>query len=349
MALPIALWVAAGLGAAGLKLYRDMKDVKRILKNAVARYDDEKYNFYQTQKELLPLVLLTGRFKLELWNEFGKFVDEVVKMENPPTRLKYKEFENFHFSKPEWKALKKQTVIVNKLVNNGLTDLGTGLLTGLAFYGGTLTTVVDDDFKKLPGFPVCEAGSTMLEALSTHTITVESSGEIEECAVLNAILSVPNLVPKFDIESISDDEKDKAMELKDKIDQNSLDLADAVARMARVHLKFEVLMEYFEKVKEEYEISAKKVLETLKIKKDFNKFTAQEQENFVYTAYLIKVARRLMKTDVLLKRGNINVLNTLELREIGDVIRKLYPEELMHAADIKAREDKLEKELKKKH
>lgn len=348
MALPIALWVAAGLGAAGLKFYRDLKDVKKILKNAVARYDDEKYNFYQTQKELLPLVLLTGRFKLELWNEFGHFVDEVMKMENPPTRLKYKDFEDFHFGKPEWRALKKQTVIVNKLVDNGLTDLGTGLLTGLAFYGGTLTTKVDEDVKELPGFPVCEAGSTMLEALSTHTISIESTGNIEECAVLNSILSVPNLVPEFDIDSIKDDEKDKAMDLKDEIDQSSLDLADAVARMARTHLKFEILMEYFEKVKEEYEVGALKIFKILKTKKDFNKFTAEEQELFLYTAYLVKVARKLMKTDVLLKRGNINVLNTLELREIGDVIRKMYPEELMHAADIKAREESLEKSLHKK-
>ena len=37
MSVPIAVWIAAGLGAAGIKIYMDIRDVKQIVENAQAR------------------------------------------------------------------------------------------------------------------------------------------------------------------------------------------------------------------------------------------------------------------------------------------------------------------------
>ena len=101
MSVPIAVWIAAGLGAAGIKLYMDMRDVKQIVENSQARYEDEKYNYYQTQKALLPLLLLAGNLKLEMWQSFERIADALEQIDNLPRQFKYMTFETFRMGKPE--------------------------------------------------------------------------------------------------------------------------------------------------------------------------------------------------------------------------------------------------------
>ena len=45
MPIPLAIWAAAGLGAAGVKLYKSVNSSKNIVDNAVLRYAEERYKF----------------------------------------------------------------------------------------------------------------------------------------------------------------------------------------------------------------------------------------------------------------------------------------------------------------
>ena len=143
MSVPIAVWIAAGLGAAGIKLYMDMRDVKQIVENSQARYEDEKYNYYQTQKALLPLLLLAGNLKLEIWQSFERMADALEQIDNLPRQFKYMNFETFRMGKPEREALRDTAKVVNAILKGGMADVGSGVLTALALYGATMTHKFD--------------------------------------------------------------------------------------------------------------------------------------------------------------------------------------------------------------
>ena len=328
MSVPIAVWIAAGLGAAGIKLYMDMRDVKQIVENSQARYEDEKYNYYQTQKALLPLLLLAGNLKLELWQSFERMADALEQIDNLPRQFKYMNFETFRMGKPEREALRDTAKVVNAILKGGMADVGSGVLTALALYGATMTHKFDEDeVSNLPGFPQCDKGTTILEALSTHKIKVPAAGNVAEASVLNAILDVPAVIQDFGVDKLSKNDKNAAMKLKDKIDKHSMQLADVVGKMQRIHITIERLLNYVQKLNDDYLVQMEKVEQTLLEKKDYEKFTADEKTALVYAAFLVKTLKAMTRIDILLKRGNLYVFNTMDIREVIDQAKVLFPEE----------------------
>ena len=328
MSVPIAVWVAAGLGAAGIKLYMDMRDVKQIVENSQARYEDEKYNYYQTQKALLPLLLLAGNLKLEIWQSFERMADALEQIDNLPRQFKYMNFETFRMGKPEREALRDTAKVVNAILKGGMADVGSGVLTALALYGATMTHKFDEDeVSNLPGFPQCDKGTTILEALSTHKIKVPAAGNVAEASVLNAILDVPAVIQDFGVDKLSKNDKNAAMKLKDKIDKHSMQLADVVGKMQRIHITIERLLNYVQKLNDDYLVQMEKVEQTLLEKKDYEKFTADEKTALVYAAFLVKTLKAMTRIDILLKRGNLYVFNTMDIREVIDQAKVLFPEE----------------------
>ena len=328
MSVPIAVWIAAGLGAAGIKLYMDMRDVKQIVENSQARYEDEKYNYYQTQKALLPLLLLAGNLKLEIWESFERMADALEQIDNLPRQFKYMNFETFRMGKPEREALRDTAKVVNAILKGGMADVGSGVLTALALYGATMTHKFDEDeVSNLPGFPQCDKGTTILEALSTHKIKVPAAGNVAEASVLNAILDVPAVIQDFGVDKLSKNDKNAAMKLKDKIDKHSMQLADVVGKMQRIHITIERLLNYVQKLNDDYLVQMEKVEQTLLEKKDYEKFTADEKTALVYAAFLVKTLKAMTRIDILLKRGNLYVFNTMDIREVIDQAKVLFPEE----------------------
>ncbi|NLH46090.1 MAG: hypothetical protein GX451_08210 [Acholeplasmataceae bacterium] len=328
MSVPIAVWIAAGLGAAGIKLYMDMRDVKQIVENSQARYEDEKYNYYQTQKALLPLLLLAGNLKLEIWQSFERMADALEQIDNLPRQLKYMNFETFRMGKPEREALRETAKVVNTILKGGMADVGSGVLTALALYGATMTHKFDEnDVNNLPGFPQCDKGTTILEALSTHQIKVPAAGNVAEASVLNAILDVPAVIQDFGVDKLSKNDKNAAMKLKDKIDKHSMQLADVVGKMQRIHITIERLLNYVQKLNDEYLVQMEKVEQTLLEKKDYEKFKPEEKTALVYAAFLVKTLKAMTRIDILLKRGNLYVFNTMDIREVIDQAKVLFPEE----------------------
>ncbi|HIU64928.1 MAG TPA: hypothetical protein IAB06_07850 [Candidatus Avacidaminococcus intestinavium] len=328
MAVPIAVWIAAGLGAAGIKIYMDRRDVSQIVENSQARYEEEKYNYYQVQQSLMPLLMFNGRLKLEIWESFKRLVMVLEQIENLPRQVKYMTFTPFRVGKPERNALKENAKIVENILARGIAEMGTGILTGLALYGGTLTQKMEQcEINKFPGFPECEEGTSILEALSTHKIDIPPAGNVAEAAVLNAILDIPAVVQDFGVAALDKKDKKAAIALKDNIDQHSIELADVVGKMQRVQLTLERITGYMNKLFKEYKKEIPKLEELVKTKKDYEQYTSEEKTLLVYTAFLVNVLKGITRIDILLKRGNLYVLNTLDIRDCTEVTKKLFPDE----------------------
>ena len=56
MPIPLALWAAAGIGAAGMKLYMNLNSPETVVRNATERYNEERYKFYKQMERLVPLI-----------------------------------------------------------------------------------------------------------------------------------------------------------------------------------------------------------------------------------------------------------------------------------------------------
>ena len=69
MPIPLAVWAAAGLGAAGVKLYKSVNSAKNIVDNAIARYSEERYKFFKKEEDLLPVIEELGHVPT---NVYGK-------------------------------------------------------------------------------------------------------------------------------------------------------------------------------------------------------------------------------------------------------------------------------------
>ncbi|MEG1726845.1 MAG: hypothetical protein RR321_02890 [Acidaminococcaceae bacterium] len=327
MGVPMAVWIAAGLGAAGIKIYREMRNVKQIIENAEARYDDEKYAFYQAQKKIMPATIALGKLKVESWVSLGRLATILLKMEHLPRQMTYLSFEHFRMGKPEGEILKEKAQLVQAVINQELAVEGTGIFTALCLYGATMTQKLDkQELNQLPGFPRCEQGSTILEALVASKFKIKPAGMVAEAAIINSLLNVPNLITDFGVTELDEKDKTKAMEIKDKIDYRSMELADAVGRIRRVHAVIERLVTGLQKLQTEYLVQIANLEALTANKVDFEKYDAKEQTLFVYTCFLVKTLRSVTRTDLLLKRGSFNVLNTIDIRNSIELIRAVFPE-----------------------
>ena len=67
MPIPLVVWAAAGIGAAGLKLYKSATSSANMVKNAIERYNEERFKFYKVLERLMPEVEELGRMKLHIW------------------------------------------------------------------------------------------------------------------------------------------------------------------------------------------------------------------------------------------------------------------------------------------
>ena len=106
-----------------------------------------------------------------------------------------------------------------------------------------------------------------------------------------------------------------------------MELADVVGKMQRIHITMERLLNYMQRYKDEYLSAIEKLEEILATKKDYEKFTPEERTTLVYAAFLSKSMKTMSRIDILLKRGNLYVFNTMDIREAVDLARTLFPED----------------------
>ena len=63
MPIPLVVWAAAGIGAAGLKLYKSATSSANMVKNAIERYNEERFKFYKVLERLGEFTMLECRLK----------------------------------------------------------------------------------------------------------------------------------------------------------------------------------------------------------------------------------------------------------------------------------------------
>lgn len=322
---PAAVLAVAGLAVAGFKMYNSVASSQHIVQNALERYSDEKMHYYATQRETLQLLVDFGKEKMAMWEEFSRLVRAFSKMKNPPNMVVYKESESFHAGKPQIDALADMCKTLEQLHANHWDELGTGLFTSIAIYGRTMTQKVEEEHQvHVAGFPETKTGSSILDTISENKPPQHSEmGMIEEGAALAEVASVPVL---YEIDALKKKvfpegktleglSKEEALAVKDKIDWQSLKLADSVARLRRI-------AQYTGYIKRDAERLHTKLLEQLNrldtilsMKTDYLEFTQAEKDDYMFTVLVLRTIRLITRIDLLLKRAKTCVINSLDVHD----------------------------------
>lgn len=326
------LWLAAGLGLVGMKIYKDMNDVPSIIRNAEARYLDEKFKFYEVQKKVLPSVLKLGVMKLNAWEAYGRMFKVYSKIANRPQRLIYFKHTDIRLPIHEIEHLKAIGDVVDILISKGLYRQGTGLLSTIALLGGTMTQELDQETLRLAGFKNVDAGMSVLEKLSEKVMTSELIGRMEEQAVLNSILMLPALLEegyfkKYSIKKLS---KDAAVKIKAEVDNKSMILDDASTKLERILSNVEAILERIRFLRALQLRQIELLEEITKKKTDYNDFNVAEKTAFAYSILLGQTIRKISRIDIIVYSGNQTVIDILGIKAMLDDSRDLIPPDQEH-------------------
>ena len=330
---PGAVIAVAGLAVAGFKLYTALSNSAQIVRSSLERYNDEKIRYYTVSKQVLETVIDYGKFKLEMWYEFGALAQLYSRMDNPPGLISYKGMESVHAGRPQMDDIRNMIASLHKLHEQQWDVAGTGLLTSLALYGKTMTQKVEkDQVLHLEGFPDTQEGDSVLDTMGTVSPPNHSdNGLIEETVFLNGILGMPVVVDtdalyaELSAKPITELTKDEAFALKDQIDWRSLKLADAVGRMRRLGETIDSVRSDVERLREVCRSKLESVSLLVQTTPDYEEFPLADKQDYQFAVMLQRTMRLLTRLDLILKRVNLCVLNSMAINDCKRQAAELVP------------------------
>jgi len=268
----------------------------------------------------LPIIEQLGQVKLAAWIYYRKMFHIMAKVLNRPGHFTYRTHKNMHLLPHEVQKLKKIAHMVEIMHENKLDKVGTGVLTVVALQGGAANNYSKEAYEE-------DETRTILEEISVTPMDSEAYGELEELAVLNAIMSFPPILGNHAFADKDGEHmtKEEALAFKNELDGKSLLLADATGKVDRLldvtkHALY-IMRCLTKKHREEIE----KMEKLLEIKQDYNFFTLAEKDDLSYAIALGINLRELARTDIVLKTGNLSVINGSGLQVCYDRVHDLLP------------------------
>lgn len=322
MPVPLAIWAAAGLGAAGVRLYKNMTNAKTIIQETINRYTEERYKFYKQEAKLMPLIEELGLLKLAIWKSYGRMFAVLDVIENKPGHYSFRNHLDVHMLPANEQKLKKVGIAVEAAHKNKLDKVGTDLLTAIALLGGAINCYRDDIKEE-------DEVSTILEQVAASPMDSDEYGELEELAVFKAIMNLPAVLGDEALEGLVTEKttKEEAVALKNKIDNKSLALADGTGKIQRLH---DILARTIRNMKEldKQHLEQIEYMEKLiQVKTDYKEFSMEEKDNLNFGVVLGNALRQVARTDLVLKNGNVSVINNAEIKAVYEEIHDLLPAE----------------------
>ena len=320
MPIPILVWMAAGVGAAGIKLFKDAQSPKAIIESTVGRYKEEKYRFFTLEQKALPTVENIAEQKLSAWNQYKRVFAVIKKIENRPPKYSFKSHEDLRLMQGDIDRLSTIANLVDVIKEKKLDKIGTGLCSVITLHGGAATLQAQEEGQEKPE-------ESILEKFVSSSMDSTELSEMEEYAVINNLLRFPPLVEDKELDNIEAEtmDKNKAFAFKEDLDKKSLAIADARERLKRL---LEILVYIEEKITKLRELHLGQIeyLENLvKTKTDYTKFDDDEKGHLSYTIALGFVLREAARTDVIISNDDIATVNRDELHKVLDKSIDLIP------------------------
>ena len=322
MPIPLVIWAAAGIGAAGLKLYRSATSAESMVKNAIDRYSEERYKFYKKLDELLPQVEALGELKVRTWTCYDKVFVILETLQNLPGHYTFKSHKNLHILPQDLRRLKKVVKVAQRIRDKGLAKEGTGMLTILALQGGAASSYSQTELAR-------DEAKLVMEKMLDQPLYTSEVTALDEMAVLESVMGFPKVLRPgyFANKNGKNMTKDEASRFKEETDAQSLLLADAQARADRLLDVVNHVLKTMETLKLEQHEQIEFFQSLVLTKTDYNEFTLEEKDRLNFVVSLGFVLRELARTDIVMKNGNMSIINRTGLRSPLGKAKDLLPVE----------------------
>jgi hypothetical protein len=325
MPIPLVVWAAAGVGAAGLKMYMNANSPEAVVKAATDRYNEERFKFYKRMEKLLPLVEELGAAKLTTWLCYEKAFALFGSIENLPGHFTYKSHKNLHMLPQTLRKLRKVVSVVKEIYAKHLDKEGTGMLTILALQGGAAS-----DYSQA----AMEEGESRLimEQIMDQPLYTTEVGPIDEEQVLSAVMNFPKVLPEGYFKGMHGKKKisrTEAKRFKSKTDRQSLLLAEAEGRAERLQNVVTHVLTYIKGLQKAHKEQREFLENVVKTKQDYEQFTLEEKDRLNYMVAIGFVLRELTRKDIVIKNGSLAVINSSGLREVYAKASDLMPQEAL--------------------
>lgn len=328
MPIPLVVWAAAGIGAAGLKLYKSATSSANMVKNAIERYNEERFKFYKVLERLMPEVEELGRMKLHIWGCYDKVYAILDRIENKPGHYTYKSHKNLHLLPQDVRKLKRIRRVVDRIQEKKLDTEGTGMLTVVALQGGAASSYSQSELER-------DEAKLVMEKIMDQPLYTSEVTALDEMSVLESIMCFPKVLRPgyFSDKDGSKMTKDEAVRFKTDTDTQSLLLADAEARGERLLEVVRHVYRTTETLKNEQREQIQFMQRILETKTDYQTFTLEEKDRLNFLVALGFVLRELARTDIVLKNGSMAILNRSGLRVPLGKAQDLLPVENLALLD----------------
>jgi hypothetical protein len=306
----------------------NLNSPETVVRNATERYNEERYKFYKQMERLVPLIEELGRLKLSTWSKYTAMFDTLDKLINLPGHYTYKSHKNLHMLPQDVRKLRKVADVVKRIHTDHLDIEGTGMLTIVALQGGAAS-----DYSQTA---LAEGESRLiLEQIMEQPLYTSECGVLDEEQVLCAVMDFPKVMPRGYFKDRHGRKRERkvskraARRYKELTDKESVRLADATARADRLFHVVTHVLGYMKPLKKEHDEQLDFFTALIKKNNDYDQFTLEQKDRLNFGVTLGFVLRELARTDIIIKNGNVPIINTSALRAVYARAKDLMPAEEM--------------------
>lgn len=322
MAIPFLLGLAAkgaivagvASGAAGAK---KMKDSKDIISTSEWRYENakEKYEVVQdkTMKELDKL----GKLKLNIWEDFNRFIVAFEKIKNKPEFIRVEEGE-YNLNSIELKEIKGVSITAVEVLKSGALSAGAGAAIGMATYSGVMAFGAASTGTAIAGLSGAAATNATLAWLGGGSLAAGGGGMAAGSMLLGTVVAASAaLIGGFFLGAKGKESKEKAYEIRREVDK----ILDKFIE-AKIYLKD--LEKLSESMRGELERLRLKYLDEVRVleyivdsSNDYNKFSEKDKivlDNNIKLVMILKSLTDIELTKKSLDEKSMDELNSIEVK-----------------------------------
>lgn len=331
MPFPIALvpitlkTLAVAAGTKGLvdtvRGAKKMKDANDTMEAAQSRHERNMARFEKENKTTIKDMDKLGKLELEILYSFREFSDVFEQIKNRPV---FETYSKNGITLPKYDGEKIKEVSVGAgILLGGIGGAGLGAAGGFAAAGATTAAVMAlgtaSTGTAIASLSGIAATNATLALLGGGTLAMGGGGMAAGIAALNAAtlgvgLLVGGVIFNFTGKKLSD-KADKAWSQMKKAEVKINKICDYLTKLRGISNNYYKTLSEVNNIYMEH-LSALKVIVNLLGHKDWNTFTAEEKKLTENTVLLVGLLYNMCKVELVLKSGNENDINSINMYAI---------------------------------
>lgn len=293
---------------------KKMSEAKDIIDSAESRYNNKKREVDKAEKKANTGLKYLGELKIGIWQGFDEFYNVITKIKNCKIIEGKAKEESFRISKEELDNLKSLSFKTSELLSASAGSLGTGVLAGVAAYGGTMAVGTASTGTAIAGLSGAAASNATLAALGGGSLAAGGLGMAGGTAVLGGLVAAPALaIGGIFLAVKGSNSLEKAHEVSHKADKAIDKMNLSIKLINDIDLTVNSVFKELKLLNDNFKITVAKLKNIVNEKQDFFYFTDEEVKTVETSVLIVKILKKLTTTDLLVKKGEEQSVNHSEI------------------------------------